>query len=50
MKGVTLVRDFLHFLTYSSLSSLKRRRLWGHPNADFEYLKGDYREDGEGLL
>jgi len=32
------------------LFSLEKRRLWGDLRAAFQYLKGAYRKDGEGLF
>jgi len=32
------------------LFSLKKRRLWGHLIAAFQYLKGAYKKGGEGLF
>ena len=32
------------------LFSLEKRRLWGDRIAPFQYLKGAYRKDGEGLF
>jgi len=32
------------------LFSLKKNRLWGDLRAAFQYLKGAYRKDGEGLF
>jgi len=46
----------LEYLSYGDrqrelgLFSLEKRRLWGDLIAAFQYLKGAYRKDGEGLF
>jgi len=46
----------LEYLSYEDrlrelgLLSLEKRRLWGDLIAAFQYLKGAYRKDGEGLF
>jgi len=46
----------LEYLSYEDrlrqlgLFSLEKRRLWGDLIASFQYLKGAYRKDGEGLF
>jgi len=46
----------LEYLSYEDrlrelgLFSLEKRRVWGHLIGAFQYLKGTYRQDGEGLF
>jgi len=55
-RSATKIIRGLEYLSYEDrlrelgLLSLDKRRLWGNLIAAFQYLKGAYRKDGEGLF
>ena len=50
MIGVLEHHPYEDRLSRLGLFSLEKRRLWGDLIADFQYFKGSYRKDGEGLF
>ncbi|PKU44195.1 hypothetical protein llap_5491 [Limosa lapponica baueri] len=54
-RATQMIRGMKHFsyedrLRELGLFSLEKRRLWGDLITAFQYLKGAYRRDGEGLF
>jgi len=50
MRAMEMVRGLEHLPYKERLRKWEKRRLQGDLTAAFQYLKGGYRKDGEGLF